>query len=204
MYYGPVDGLRSLSSLSLVLLHATIVTSLLLPNKGMQWEAFMNNPLVGVFRGGGCQVDVFLMLSGFLLSTRLRTELEPKNGGFSLQEISTSIAKRALRLWPILLLVCLISIVFQDCWCPYYLNRLSLLGFINNYFDVRIYGGFTMTVAWSVCVDFQAGVCLLLVLTGLRAALGRHSAAFAPAGSPRLNPSSRVAALEPLEQGRRA
>jgi hypothetical protein len=37
---------------------------------GERWTAFCTHPLYGVLHGGGCQVDVFLLLSGFLLALK--------------------------------------------------------------------------------------------------------------------------------------
>ena len=59
----PVDGLRAISTASLVALHSTVIVSGLMPARGDAWNAFCGHPLYGVLQGGGCQVDVFLLLS---------------------------------------------------------------------------------------------------------------------------------------------
>ena len=37
---------------------------------------------------------------------------------------------------------------------------LQMLAFVGNYFDVAANWTFTISVAWSVCVDFQAAIVL--------------------------------------------
>ena len=59
-------------------------------------------------------------------------------------------------------------------------NRVHIaqvLGFVNNMFDVRVYGTMTMTVAWSVCVDLHTTAIIHAVWRVCR----RHTSAAAAA-----------------------
>ena len=63
-----LDGVRALSSLSLVLFHTILITSAHIPPNNPHWTTFQRNILA--LGGGGGQVDVLLTISGFLLGMR--------------------------------------------------------------------------------------------------------------------------------------
>ena len=169
----PVDGIRAIASLSLVALHATIVTSALLPSRGPEWNAFATHPLYGLFQGGGCQVDVFFLLSGFLLGSK-HVSLAPSDA--TLGTLARDTLRRACRLWPTLLAVAFVQLFVLGEEHSDHVPALQVLAFVNNLHDVRARGTFTLTVAWSVCVDFQVGACLSLLLFALRRAFPAEDA----------------------------
>ncbi len=67
----PVDGLRAMAHISLVLCHAALLSTGHLPNSGPLWHSFKKSNLFFVFLAGGVQVDVMFLLSGFLLVLKL-------------------------------------------------------------------------------------------------------------------------------------
>ena len=137
-HFAPVDGLRVISTLSLVALHSTIVTSALLPARGKEWNEFATHPLYGLFQGGGCQVDVFLLLSGFLLGNKF-VNLRPGES-FVNTVVRDAILRRACRLWPVLIGVAFMGIYWLGEGEDNGLTVAQVLSFSNNYFDVRTYG----------------------------------------------------------------
>ena len=70
-----VDGVRALSTLSMVALHATVIGTLHTTVETREWSQYVHSPIFGVLRLGGCQVDALLVLSGLLLGLHLRKDL---------------------------------------------------------------------------------------------------------------------------------
>lgn len=114
----------------------------------------------GFSRFGWCGVDLFFVLSGFLISNQLFAEWQTRNK-ISLREFYI---KRAFRILPPYLFVLTIYIVF-----PAFHERKSLapiwkmLTFTQNYGqDIHRYG--TFSHAWSLCVEEQFYLLLPLLL----------------------------------------
>jgi len=92
MKYRPeIDGLKALAMMAVVLFHA-----------GFGW-----------FKGGFVGVDVFFVISGYLIATTLLSHLE--RGTFSLLEFY---GRRARRILPVLFLVMAVSMVGAWFWLP--------------------------------------------------------------------------------------
>jgi len=92
MKYRPeIDGLKALAMIAVVLFHA-----------GFDW-----------FDGGFIGVDIFLVISGYLITTTLLAEM--KQGTFSLLSFYE---RRARRILPLLFLVMLASMVGAWFWLP--------------------------------------------------------------------------------------
>jgi peptidoglycan/LPS O-acetylase OafA/YrhL len=140
-YRREIDGLRALAVLSVILFHAGFET----------------------FSGGFVGVDIFFVISGYLITTIILAELE--QGKFS---IANFYERRARRILPALFLVMLLCIPFA--WvllAPADLNSFakSLVAvslFASNAFFWR-YGGYFETAAelkpllhtWSLAVEEQ-------------------------------------------------
>eukprot|EP00959_Pyramimonas_sp_CCMP1952_P139200 2913768-Pyramimonas_sp.AAC.1 len=181
-----IDGMRALSTLSMVALHATILSTMHTTIDTREWSNYVHSPIVGFLRFGGCQVDALLMLSGLLLGQRLRTQLigagllsiptAPITAG-SKESITLGVLQhaisRAIRLWPVILFNLAFLHVIGDSllWNDLKIRAsafVQCLTFTYNYFSVTEYGSFTMTVMWSVCADYQTGVVLVALLYTLR------------------------------------
>lgn len=110
-YRAEIDGLRALAVLPVVLFHANIAP----------------------FTGGYIGVDVFFVISGYLITTILLKNLD--GGSLSLGRFYE---RRARRILPALFVMVLVTIPFAWKWLlPWYLNKYSidLLGvsfFISN------------------------------------------------------------------------
>jgi len=114
----------------------------------------------GFSRFGWCGVDLFFVLSGFLISNQLFAEWQKRNK-ISLRNFYI---KRAFRILPPYLFVLLIYIIF-----PAFHERESLapiwkmLTFTQNYGqDIHRFG--TFSHAWSLCVEEQFYLLLPLLL----------------------------------------
>lgn len=58
IYLKPIDGVRALTHLSLILLHTAMLTTAHLPSTGPLWEAIKNHWIFTCFQAGGIQVDI--------------------------------------------------------------------------------------------------------------------------------------------------
>ena len=165
----PVDGLRALSTLSLVALHtAMIATSFLKPGTA-DWQRVTQHPLFGIFLGGSLQTDVFLLLGGLLAGLRLRSQA---SRGASEGTLASDAARRALRLLPITLIQLGLGYLVlgeprtRTPWLA--TTVITVLTFLNNYGSTAIHTSLACTPGWSVCVDFQCGLALSAAWRALR------------------------------------
>ena len=90
-YRSEIDGLRALAVLPVILFHA-----------GYEF-----------FSGGYVGVDVFFVISGYLITTIILSEKDA--GTFSLINFYE---RRARRILPALFLVMLVSLILGICGCP--------------------------------------------------------------------------------------
>ena len=175
----PVDGLRALSTLSLVALHtAMIATSFLKPGTP-DWQRVTQHPLFGLFLGGSLQTDIFLLLGGLLAGLRLRSQAQ--RGGAAKGSLTSDVTRRALRLWPVTLLQLGLGYVVLGeprGKAPWIATIVAtVLTFVNNYGSTAIHTSLACTPGWSVCVDFQCGLALSAAWRALRRRLPSPDAA---------------------------
>ena len=85
-FFGSLDGLRAVSIMGVIWLHTWIGTT--------QYQWLTQIPIL---RNGGFGVDIFFVLSGFLITTLLLRE-EEKFGAISLRSFYV---RRVLRIWPL-------------------------------------------------------------------------------------------------------
>ncbi|MCT2562072.1 acyltransferase family protein [Chryseobacterium herbae] len=129
-------------------------------------------------RFGWTGVDLFFVLSGFLISGQLFKEIE-KSGGISLKTFFT---KRFFRIIPPYVFTLFLYFAF-----PFFRERESLsswwkfITFTQNYgLDVINRG--TFSHAWSLCIEEQFYLFLpLLLLTAIKTKVFRYTAIFAGA-----------------------
>lgn len=155
MHYRPeIDGLRALAVVPVLLFHAGF----------------------GALGGGFAGVDVFFVISGFLITSIIHREI--REGSFS---IVSFYERRARRLAPALLLVCAVCIPFAVMWMlPQELNNFgkSLYAvnlFASNFLFWDQTGYFSPSTelmpllhTWSLAVEEQFYVVFPLLLLALR------------------------------------
>ncbi len=154
MKYRPeIDGLRALAVLPVVLYHA-----------GYQ-----------AFAGGFVGVDVFFVISGYLITSLIMKDLNEHR--FS---IAVFYERRARRILPALFLVMLVSLPFAWMWMmpshleEYLRSLLATLLFLSNFFFWDQTGYFDtaaelkpMLHTWSLAVEEQFYIFFPLVLIAL-------------------------------------
>ena len=140
-YRREIDGLRALAVLPVILFHAGFET----------------------FRGGFVGVDVFFVISGYLITTILLTELE--QGNFS---IVNFYERRARRILPVLFVVMLACIPFAWFWLlpndmkAFSKSLIAVSLFSSNFLFLRESGYFDtaselkpLLHTWSLAVEEQ-------------------------------------------------
>lgn len=155
MTYRPeIDGLRAIAVLSIVLFHA-----------GFDW-----------FQGGFVGVDVFFVISGFLISSIVLKGLSADN--FSFLEFYK---RRFLRIFPALLCMLIFSVPFAWMWMPpsevhdFSKSLLSSLLFYSNFFFWLDSGYFDISTdykplihTWSLSVEEQVYIFIPFLLFLMR------------------------------------
>ena len=121
-YRSEIDGLRAIAIIPVIFYHARI----------------------GIFEGGYTGVDVFFVISGYLITNNIISELDAKK--FSLINFYE---RRARRLLPALFFVILISLPFAWFWLPpnhlqnYGESLIYVSTFTSNIFFLLKHGYFS-------------------------------------------------------------
>lgn len=154
-HLGPLDGLRALAVLWVVLFHAGWYARFTLPPESWARLAF-SSWMLPVWRGD-FGVDLFFVLSGFLIAGMLLDE-QSKTGEIAL---GLFYVRRLLRLWPALIVVAGLELLTED---P---NRgmvwASVL-YLNDLFPVGVVAlGWT----WSLAIEEQFYLVCPWLLRGL-------------------------------------
>lgn len=162
-YFSAIDGIRALAHISIVFLHAAMLTTAHLPSDGPLWMQFKHSKWVSSAMFGGIQVDIMFMLSGFLLVYKCLSDFDKNPNSCS----SPNTLKRILRLLPCIAAVSIIGLLMGDSWdiitttsIPSWKRIATLWTFIQNYLPAEDYGSFTLSLCWSCCVDLQIGVLI--------------------------------------------
>jgi peptidoglycan/LPS O-acetylase OafA/YrhL len=140
-YRREIDGLRALAVIPVILFHAGF----------------------GLFAGGYVGVDVFFVISGYLITTIIHTEIG--DGRFSIVQFYE---RRVRRIMPALLLVLIVSTVFAVLWMlPFrfeaYSKRLIAVSVFASNFAFWLEGGYfdqsnllkPLLHTWSLAVEEQ-------------------------------------------------
>ena len=156
-YRAEIDGLRAIAVVSVILYHAKIVIF------GRGW-----------FEGGFIGVDIFFVISGYLITRIILTELEQTNT-FSFIKFYE---RRARRILPMLLVVIAVCIPFA--WqrlipldlIDFAKSALSTIGFGSNfffYFSTTEYGADSALLkpllhTWSLGVEEQFYIIVPIII----------------------------------------
>ena len=156
-YRAEIDGLRAIAVVSVILYHAQIVVF------GRDW-----------FEGGFIGVDIFFVISGYLITRIILTELEQTNK-FNFIKFYE---RRARRILPMLLVVIAVCIPFA--WqrllpldlIDFAKSALSAIGFVSNfffYFSTTEYGADSALLkpllhTWSLGVEEQFYIIVPIII----------------------------------------
>ena len=143
-YYPALDGLRTIA-----------VGIVLCAHGGVSW-----------FRSGGVGVDIFFVLSGFLITTILRTECQ-RTGGINFRNFY---ARRFLRLAPALFLTCAVVAVAKPAFGEAFpgTDIALALSYTANWAQA-LYGYYMawLNHCWSLAIEEQFYLIWPLVILGL-------------------------------------
>lgn len=154
MHYRPeIDGLRTIAVVPVILFHAGFT----------------------VFSGGYVGVDVFFVISGYLITSILLAELEA--GNFS---IARFYERRARRILPALFVVLLVTSIFAALWMPpsffkdFSKSVVAVVVFASNFLFWKQAGYFDAAAdfkpllhTWSLAVEEQYYVVFPLFLAAV-------------------------------------
>lgn len=177
-----VAGFRAIVHLSLIALHSAMLTTAHLPSSGPEWTDVKSNIIYTGMQAGGVQVDLLFMLSGFLLSYKYLVSSLKGRGKPSLVNY---IVSRALRLLPPVIAVSGLGLLMGDTWdidkddptyAPIWMRLFSMYSFVLNYVPAGLYGSFTLSLCWSLCVDMHSGALITLFVSALKRVTGRVDA----------------------------
>jgi len=172
-YLDPIDGFRSIANLSIILLHlVAIFSAFLLPYPHNEWNEFLMSLAFALNNLMSYSIEIFFMLSGFLLTYKLiiqwkKNIINPEL--YLRKEYPISILKRALRFWPGIFLSMLILLIFGEPRYPNsgysfeFFRHLNIWMFFQNYIDFE-YWYITLAPLWSISLDIQAHIILPLLL----------------------------------------
>jgi peptidoglycan/LPS O-acetylase OafA/YrhL len=147
-----LDVLRSVAVLLVILVH----TRGLYVERFGQESAVSSSPLV---RYGWSGVDLFFVLSGFLIGKQLWREL----AATQTIDVKRFILRRGFRIWPLYFSFCLLSVVLGRVELPF-VRWWQDLTFTSNYFHDELVRG-----SWSLSTEEQFYVLTpLLLLAGAR------------------------------------
>lgn len=160
-YYPGVDGLRAVSILLVLILHANLIS---------EWGLHLVS-------GGFLGVDMFFVISGFLITSLLLKE----HGLTGSIELRRFYARRALRLLPALI-TCLLftaalaSIVGADRLGLTPWRTLSIFGYFTNWVRAsESWDLWFLSHFWSLAIEEQFYLCWPLILICLLRFCGKRS-----------------------------
>jgi peptidoglycan/LPS O-acetylase OafA/YrhL len=162
-FFGSLDGLRALSIAGVIWFHSWWGT-----------PYYSKLETIPVLRAGSYGVQIFFVISGFLITTLLLREQE-RYGAISIRDFYI---RRALRIWPLyyatLLLYVVVVFLFErgtgrDRIFAHYLP--SFLTYTYTWFlSPKWSGGGIFNLSWTLCTEEQFYAFWPLVLRLLRSA----------------------------------
>jgi peptidoglycan/LPS O-acetylase OafA/YrhL len=156
IYWPELDGLRFLAFLMVFFVHLGAVPEQVFGN----CPGDLRRVILRVQSWGATGVDLFFVISGFLITSLIFKEIE-RHGTFSLQNF---LIRRSLRIWPLYYLHLLMMLFVFPLFPAVFLysfdspnyqsiidNLFYLVAFLQNYFAPAFFAGFL----WSICCEEQ-------------------------------------------------
>ena len=155
--YALVDALRGCAALLVLLFHLTAV---------LKWHWFPLHGLPKIFYAGWIGVDLFFIISGFVISLSILRGMERSGSPGFVRDYARHRLARIVPLYYMILLLCITVIDTRGFWLLSSKIRLenivTHLLFIHNWFQP--YAGSINGAAWSLGVEMQFYVLIALTL----------------------------------------
>lgn len=158
-YLAALDGVRTLSSYSIVFLHVLMYMTLTTRDGSDGWKTLFAHPFYRLMGVLSFSVDVFFALSGLLLTRSLLNQFKQEQ---TLSQFLSSLPSlwlnRALRLWPILLVSTALCFIYGNSVItikPWWLSYLGYIFFFLNWLPAAEGMSWQLGPAWSLSVDFH-------------------------------------------------
>ncbi|CAF2638189.1 unnamed protein product [Rotaria sp. Silwood2] len=154
--HAPIDGLRSISCLMIIVLHIiTFLNSFITPYPTHEWMTYLKSYSFRLSTLLSLSLETFFMLSGFLLTLKCIEQ----NYFLTWKGYSIYIFRRACRFWPGILLITIVMLLLGEPKG----NWMNLWLFYQNYVDMEQWSiGFASL--WSISLDMQMHILLPVVL----------------------------------------
>lgn len=171
-HFPAIDGLRAIANILIVSCHLVTIFSALVPSHpSIEWQQYLTSIAFKWLPLSGFALEIFFMLSGFLLTYKLIVQWNsnPNRHGLFLKQYPNLILKRAFRFWPGMVLPTTIMFILGDAQylnSSYYLELSRLLSvwlFCQNYVDIDYYFA-TLAPLWSISLDMQVHIILSLLI----------------------------------------
>ena len=157
MYFPSINILRGFAAISVVIYHVIFYWN---------WQAFPENGPLSWFRIGWLGVDLFFVISGFVIGLSAFTEID-RHGAQSFR--GPFWRRRIARIVPLYYLTCLVYIVFispELLFHKFWPNLIAHVFFIHN--TIIQWHGAINGVNWSLGAEMQFYVLMLLLAPWLR------------------------------------
>ena len=156
-YFETVDVLRGFAAVSVVVYHVIEL---------FHWKTFPSTGPLLWFRAGWMGVDLFFVISGFVIGLSAFSEID-KRGPWHFQ--GTFFARRVTRIVPLHYLTMLAFVVFispELLFTNFWTNLSSHLLFVHN-LNLNLHGAINGS-NWSLATEMQFYVLMLLVAPWIR------------------------------------
>jgi peptidoglycan/LPS O-acetylase OafA/YrhL len=156
-YFETVDVLRGFAALSVVVYHVIELFG---------WTAFPSSGPLLWFRAGWMGVDLFFVISGFVIGLSAFSEID-RNGPWYFQ--GAFFSRRVARIVPLHYLTMLAFVVFispELLFTNFWANLTSHLLFVHN-LNLNLHGAINGS-NWSLATEMQFYVLMLLVAPWIR------------------------------------
>lgn len=156
-YFETIDVLRGFAALSVVVYHVI---------EHFGWTAFPSSGPLLWFRAGWMGVDLFFVISGFVIGLSAFSEID-RSGPWGFQ--GAFFSRRVARIVPLHYLTILVFVVFispEILFSNFWVNLTSHLLFVHN-LNLNLHGAINGS-NWSLATEMQFYVLMLLVAPWVR------------------------------------
>lgn len=157
LHFGSIDVLRGFAALSVVVYHVI---------EHFAWTAFPSTGPLLWFRAGWMGVDLFFVISGFVIGLSAFAEID-KRGPWHFQ--GAFFSRRVARIVPLHYLTMLVFVVFispELLFTNFWVNLSSHLLFVHN-LNLNLHGAINGS-NWSLATEMQFYVLMLLLAPWIR------------------------------------